>query len=99
MLQTRFAFCTDASHKLTGGGQPPKQVSVPDRSSKPRDFLIQCCAEIIFPSLPAFHKPITYGASGVRPRPRMLAHDVEYPRSLCVTTLGSHDVFLGAFVT
>ena len=83
--QTSFGFCTDASYKLTGGGNVRDQVyplpgpyhrrieiSVPDGSSEPWDFLIQCCAEVIFPSLPAFHKVIAYGATSERLRPRML---------------------------
>src|SRR5918997_3926191 len=110
--QTSFGFCTDALYKLTRGGNVgdhvhplpgpnhhPVEISVPDGSSEPWDFLIQCCAEVIFLSLPAFHKVITYGATGVRLRPRMLTYNVEDPSSLCIATLGDHDALLGTFVT
>src|SRR5918995_462398 len=110
--QTSFGFCTDASYELTGGGNVgdhvhplpgpdhhPIEISVPDGSSEPLDFLIQCCAEVIFPSLPAFHKVIAHGATGVRLRPGMLTYNVEDPSSLCIATLGDHDALLGTFVT
>src|SRR5919112_4926555 len=110
--QTSFGFCTDASYKLTRGGNVgdhvhplpgpdhrPIEISVPDGSSEPLDFLIQCCAEVIFPSLPAFHKVVAYGATGVRLRPLTLAYNVEDPCSLCIVTPGDHDALLGMFVT
>jgi hypothetical protein len=112
VLQTSFGFGTDASYKLSGWGNVgdqvhplpgpdhrPVEISVPDGSSEPWDFLIQCCAEVIFPSLPAFHKVIAYGATGVRLRPRMLAYNIEDSRSLCIATLSDQNALLGAFVT
>ena len=110
--QTSFGFCTDASYKLTRGGNVgdhvhplpgpdhcPIEISVPDGSSEPWDFFIQGCAEVILPSLPAFHEVIAYGATGVRLRPLMLAYNVEDARSLCIATPGDHDAPLGTFVT
>ena len=110
--QTSFGFCTDASYELAGGGNVgdhihplsgpdhrPIEISVPDGSSEPWDFFIQGCAEVILPSLPAFHKAIAYSATGVRPRPSMLAYNVEDPRSLRIVTLGNQNALLGAFVT
>ncbi len=54
MPQTSFGFCTDASYKLTRGGNVgdhvhplpspnhrPIEISVPDGSSEVGDFLIQ----------------------------------------------------------
>src|SRR5215212_5658593 len=110
--QTSFGLCTDASYKLTrrgnvgdhvhplpGPNHRPIEISVPDGSSEHWDFLIQFCPEVIFPSLPAFHKVIAYGATGVRLRPCMLAYDVEDPCSLRIATPGGHDALLRTFVT
>src|SRR5215213_7561731 len=101
MPQISFGLGTDASHELPGGSNVgdqvhplpgpdhrPFEIPVPNGGSEPRVFLIQRRAEVILPSLPAFHKRISYGATGVRLRPRMLAHNVEDPSSPGVAALG-----------
>ena len=106
-----FGLGTDASYELTRGGNLGDKVhplpgpdhrgieiSVLEGGSEPKALLIQRRAEVVLPSVPAFHKRIAYGATGVGLGPRVLAHHVEDPRSLCIATLGGHDALLGPFV-